>query len=94
MELVDVSPIADSLTFDEMDMVEDLTGFSIEELPSKTGRYFRAMAFIALKRRGEDPSWNDLGKKKPEDVIDMDKLNEMVAEAEESNKENPTDASD
>jgi hypothetical protein len=55
----------DALTFDEGELVDDYTGYSVVEfgeavMASKV-KAMRAMVFLAKRRAGEEIEWADLG---------------------------------
>ena len=55
----------DNLTFDEGELVEEYTGYSVVDLGQAVMesrvKAMRAMVFLAKRRNGEDIEWADLG---------------------------------
>lgn len=68
----------DSLTIDEIDLVEDITGAAIEDIMGggkvRASKVLRAFALVALRRTNPDATLADAGK------VDVQGLGELLGE--------------
>lgn len=70
MQPVDITNMQDTLTFNEIDRIEALTGMPLSLLEAQAqGKLTRAMVIVAMERRGDSVTWNDLGDMNIDDVV-------------------------
>jgi hypothetical protein len=71
----------DSLTIDEVELLEEITGYSVDllrEAPTPKGKMLKAMVFIVNRRSNPDFTLEDAGK------VDVRTVNALTAGDDES----------